>query len=57
MPRMYRSLKAYCTTLSPSVLDVPTSAATCFHARKDARDPSSEKSKCLGENFPVILLK
>jgi hypothetical protein len=58
MPRMYRSLKAYCTTLSPPhVLDVPTSAARCLHARNDARDPSSERWKYVGENVPVILPK
>ena len=56
MPRMYRSLKAYCTTLSP-VLDVPTSAARCLHACNDVRDPSSETWNCVGENVPVILPK
>jgi len=57
MPRMYCSLKAYCTTLSPVVLDVPTSAARCLDARNDARDPSSERWNCVGENYPVILPK
>jgi len=57
MPRMYHSLKAYCTTLSPPFLDVSTSAARCLHAHNDARDPSSERWKCVGKNVPVILLK
>jgi len=57
MTRMYCSLKAYCTTLSPLFLDVATSAARCLHARNDARDPSSERWKCVGENCPVILPK
>ena len=59
MPRMYRSLKAYCTTLSPTplLLDVPTSAARCLHARNDARDPSSERWNFVGENYLVILPK
>ena len=50
MPRMYCSLKAYCTTLSPPFLDVPTSAARYLHARNDARDPSSERWNFVGEN-------
>ena len=57
MPRIYCSLKAYCTTLSPPVLDVPTSAARCLHARNDTRDPSSKRWKCAGENVSVILPK
>ena len=58
MPRMYRSLKAYCTTLSPPLLlDVPTSAARRLHARNDARGPSSERWNCVVENFPVNLPK
>jgi hypothetical protein len=32
MPRMHRSLKAYCATLFPPyVLDVPTFTARCLH--------------------------
>ena len=38
-------------------LDVPTSDARCLHARNDAREPSSERWKCMGENVPVILPK
>ena len=57
MPQMYRSLKAYCTTLSPPFLDVPTSAVRCPHARNDARDLSSERWNCVGENYPVVLPK
>ena len=60
MPWMYRSLKAYCTTLPPPpppVLDVPTSTARCLHARNNARDPSSKRWNCVGENYPVILPK
>jgi hypothetical protein len=41
----------------PLFLDVPTSAARCLHARNDARDPSSERWNCVGENYPVILPK
>jgi len=52
---MYCSLKAYRTTLSPLILDVPTSAARCLHARNDVRDPSSERWNCVGENYLVIL--
>ena len=37
-------------------LDVPTSAARHLHAR-EARDPSSERWNCVGENVPVILPK
>ena len=43
--------------IPPLFLDVPTSAARCLHARNDARDPSSEMWKCVGENYPVILRK
>ena len=58
MPRMYCSLKAYCATLSPlPILDVPISAARCLHARSNARDPSSKRWNCVGENVPVILPK
>ena len=57
MPRMYCSLKAYCTTLSPRFLDIPTSAARRLHVRNDARDPSSERWNCVGENYRVILPK
>jgi len=50
MPRMYRSLKAYCTTLSPpSVLVVPTFADRCLHARNDERYPTSERCNYVGE--------
>ena len=41
----------------PLFLGVPTSAARCLHARNDARDPSSERWNCVGENYPVILPK
>ena len=41
----------------PPSLDVPTSAARCLQARNDARDPSSERWNCVGENVPVILPK
>ena len=57
MPWMYCSCKAYCTTLCPPPLDVPTSAARCLHASNNVRDPSSERWNCVGENVPVILLK
>ena len=55
MPHVYCSLKAYCTTLLPPVLDIPTSASRCLHTRNDARDPSSERWNCADENIPVIL--
>ena len=57
MPRMYWSLKACCTILPPLFLDFPTSVARCLHARNYARDPTSEKCNCVGENYPVILPK
>ena len=56
MPQMYCSLKAYCTTLSPSVLVVPTFAARRLHARNDARDPSSERWNYVGERVPEFCL-
>jgi len=43
-------------TLYPlTCLDVPTFAARCFHVHNDARDPSSGRWNCAGENWPVIL--
>jgi len=36
-------------------LDVPTFAARYLHVHNDARDPSSERWNCAGENWPVIL--
>jgi hypothetical protein len=51
MPRMYRGLKAYCTTLSPP------HPARCHHACNDMSDPSSERWNRVGENGPVILPK
>ena len=58
MPRMYCSLKAYCTTLShpPFVLVVRTLAARCLHARNDARDPGSERWNYVGERVPEFCL-
>jgi len=57
MPRMYCSLKAYCTTLSPpSVLVVPTFAARCLHAYNNARDPSSERWNYVGKRVPEFWL-
>ena len=40
--------------ISPSYLDVTTFAARYLHVHDDARDPSSEKWNCVGENWPVI---
>ena len=54
--RMYCSLKAYCTTLSPLGLVVPTFSARCLHARNNARDPSSERWNCVGEKVPEFCL-
>ena len=43
-------------TLSPPVcLDVQTFSARYPHVPNDARDPSSERWNCVGENWPVIL--
>jgi len=43
-------------TLSPpACLDVPTFAARYPHVHNDARDTSSERWNCVGENKPVIL--
>jgi len=43
-------------TVSPSAcLDIPTFAASYPHAHNDARDPSSARWNCVGENWPVIL--
>ena len=39
----------------PACLDVPTFAARYLHVPNDARDPSSERWNCVGENWPVIL--
>jgi len=52
----YCSLKAYCRPYSPSVLDVPTFAARCLHARNDARDPSSERCNYVGERVHEFCL-
>jgi len=52
MPRMHRSLKAYCATLlTPQyVLDVPTFAARCLHVLHDARS-KQRKVELVGENI------
>ena len=43
-------------TLSPTAcLDIPTFAARYPHVHNDARDPTSERWNCVGENWPVIL--
>jgi len=55
MLRMYRSL--FVLPYSPLFFDVPTSTASCLHARNDARDPSSERWNLVGENVLVILPK
>jgi len=51
------AFKAYCTTLFPLFLDVPTFTTRCLHACNDARDPSSERWNCMGKKVPVILPK
>ena len=39
----------------PACLDVTRFAARCLHVHNDARDPSSERWKRVGEDWPVIL--
>jgi len=39
----------------PPRLDIPTFAARYPYVQNDARDPSSERWNCVGENWPVIL--
>ena len=44
--------------LSPpphACLDVPMFTARCLHVHNNARDPSSVRWNCIGENWPVIL--
>ena len=54
MPRMYCSLEAYFTTLSPHWLVVPTFVARCLHAYNDASDPSSERWNYVAKKVPEL---
>jgi len=55
MPQMYCSLEGllYSPNPPPACLDVPTFTARYLH--NDARDPSSERWNCVGDNWPIIL--
>ena len=45
------------TLFPPACLDVPTFSGRCPYVPNDARDPSSERWNCVGENWPVTLPK
>jgi len=58
MPRMYCSLEGllYSPYLPPSPrLGVPTFTLRYPYIHNDARDPSSERWNCVGENWLIIL--
>ena len=54
---MYCSLKAYYTTLSPPLFKRSHFCRQVPARPDDARDPSSERWNCVGQNYPVILPK